>query len=363
MGDKKSKQRIYFVNVSKMTVTTKPIIKKKDQKVALLDDSENLQLPEVTVTQPKESIKVPAKKKVIRASQSSSGSGDNACSTIFTFLVVTGIIFGLSYFSLNVYRKKWLERRGRPWMETQMQRLDASEIKYEPTNIKWISVYMRFDGPSLIIGGFDDLSKIEKTPKEMNKQIVITDKIREVGSLVQNEGMIELKFEYSEEVDTLEMLQMPELSNGRYVHDFDMKKTLIVDSDNGRCFIADLDETEIQKPTNICQLLHGIETGGVYKMDLNEVRKETFAHEINSVNSTVFGCPIATISRNSCDKFYQLYDIHDEILDEILDQDYGLDEIRREKRSADDDVNNEYDFVEFAGKSLVKYNIVNVKDL
>ena len=73
-----------------MTVTTKPIIKKKDQKVALLDDSENLQLPEVTVTQPKESIKVPAKKKVIRASQSSSGSGDNACSTIFTFLVVTG---------------------------------------------------------------------------------------------------------------------------------------------------------------------------------------------------------------------------------------------------------------------------------
>ena len=137
----------------------------------------------------------------------------------------------------------------------------------------------------------------------------------------------------------------------------------VLKSDNGRCFIADLDETEIQKPTNICQLLHGIETGGVYKMDLNEVRKETFAHEINSVNSTVFGCPIATISRNSCDKFYQLYDIHDEILDEILDQDYGLDEIRREKRSADDDVNNEYDFVEFAGKSLVKYNIVNVKDL
>ena len=70
-----------------MTVITKPSIEKKDKK-ALLDESEKL--PEVTVTQPKESIKVPAKKKVIRASQSSSGSGDNACSTIFTFLVVTG---------------------------------------------------------------------------------------------------------------------------------------------------------------------------------------------------------------------------------------------------------------------------------
>ena len=72
------------------------------------------------------------------------------------------------------------------------------------------------------------------------------------------------------------------------------------------------------------------------------------------------------MSRNSCDKFYQLYDVHDKDLDEILEQDYGLDigleDIKLSKRSVDDN-NKEYAFVEFAGKSLVKTNIVNAKDL
>ena len=72
------------------------------------------------------------------------------------------------------------------------------------------------------------------------------------------------------------------------------------------------------------------------------------------------------MSRNSCDKFYQLYDVHDKVLDEILEQDYGLDigleDIKLSKRSVDD-TNKEYAFVEFAGKSLVKTNIVNAKDL
>ena len=81
---------------------------------------------------------------------------------------------------------------------------------------------------------------------------------------------------------------------------------------------------------------------------------------------TVYGCPITTMSRNSCDKFYHLYDVHDKDLDEILEQDYGLEieleDIKLSKRSVDD-TNKEYAFVEFAGKSLVKTNIVNAKDL
>ena len=115
-------------------------------------------------------------------------------------------------------------------------------------------------------------------------------------------------------------------------------------------------------------MIRGINEGGVYKMDLEEVRKETYAIEIekDNVTRTVYGCPITTMSRNNCDKFYQLVDIHDPILDEILEQDYGLDiELENSKLSkrSVDDTNKEYAFVEFAGKSLVKTNIVNAKDL
>merc|ERR1719213_1407441 len=117
-----------------------------------------------------------------------------------------------------------------------------------------------------------------------------------------------MTYEYDEEMKTLEMLQMPELSSGRYVHDFFKKKTLIVDSDNSRCFITALDEEQIREPTSMCQILK---------------------------------------------------DIHDEILDEILDND--SDEIRlvRKKRSIED-TSKEFNFVEFTGKSLLKYDIVNV---
>ena len=89
-------------------------------------------------------------------------SGDNACSTIFTFLIATGIVIGLSYFSLHVYKKKWLERRGsgRTWTESQMQQIDPLEFQSEPVSqkIAWINTYMLFDGKTLIIGGFDDLN-------------------------------------------------------------------------------------------------------------------------------------------------------------------------------------------------------------
>merc|ERR1719219_682348 len=157
------------------------------------------------------------------------------------------------------------------------------------------------------------------------------------------------------------MLQMPELSNGRYIHDFTMKKTLILDTDNNRCFVTELDENEIQKPRNICQMLNGVRNGGVYKLDLEEVRKETFAVEMENVNRTVYGCPIATISRYNCNKFYHLYDIEDEVFnDEKYIQDLNDPETRL-KRSADG-ANKEFDFVEFAGKSLITYSIVNVND-
>jgi len=339
-----------------MTVITKPS-EKKEQKAPLV---ENEKLPEVTVTQPKETITIVTKKRVVRQQR----SGDSACSTICTFLIVTGIVIGLSYFSLHIYKRKWLQQKQKPWMEQSLARKFEDPVdQSEPVNnqrIAAISVYILFNGPVLIFGGFDNLNRI-KTQTEMDKKTVIAHETHEVAQYFETPYMTAMTYEYDEEMKTLEMLQMPELSSGRYVHDFFKKKTLIVDSDNSRCFITSLDEEQIREPTSMCQMFKDIEKDGVYKMDLEEVSKKTYAIEIpaQNVTSTEYGCPIATMSRNECDKNYILKDIHDEILDEILDNDSEEIRLVRKKRSIED-TSKEFNFVEFTGKSLLKYDIVNV---
>merc|ERR1719219_2196362 len=91
---------------------------------------------------------------------------------------------------------------------------------------------------------------------------------------------------------------MPQLSRGRYIHDFAMEKTLIYDTDNNRCFIMELDTNEISPPENICDMIRGMQNDGVYQMNLEEVRKETYAHKLENVTREQFGCPIASICRD-----------------------------------------------------------------
>ena len=64
----------------------------------------------------------------------------------------------------------------------------------------------------------------------MDKKTVIAHETHEVAQYFETPYMTAMTYEYDEEMKTLEMLQMPELSSGRYVHDFFKKKTLIVDS-------------------------------------------------------------------------------------------------------------------------------------
>ena len=63
-----------------------------------------------------------------------------------------------------------------------------------------------------------------------------------------------------------------------------------------------------------------------------------------------FRCPIKTLCQGK--KSYRLDDIPENILEEMT----------REKRSTDS-IEKEPDFMEFGGKSLVKYSIVNINDL
>ena len=70
------------------------------------------------------------------------------------------------------------------------------------------------------------------------------------------------------------------------------EKTLIFDSVNDRCFVMDLDKNEIKPPKTICDMyrgMHEADGDGVYKMDLEEVRQETYATEIAEITSQEYG--------------------------------------------------------------------------
>ena len=64
----------------------------------------------------------------------------------------------------------------------------------------------------------------------MDRIVDIEHKTLEVDKYVQTPYMTGLTLEYEEELEAFEMLQMPELFSGRYIHDFSVKKTLIIDS-------------------------------------------------------------------------------------------------------------------------------------
>ena len=61
-----------------------------------------------------------------------------------------------------------------------------------------------------------------------------------------DDGTIEFDYELDLEFDEFEEFELPELSRGRYLHDFRVNKTAIVDADGGRCFVMDLDRAEVK---------------------------------------------------------------------------------------------------------------------
>ena len=69
-----------------------------------------------------------------------------------------------------------------------------------------------------------------------------------------------------------------------------MNKTLIIDTDNNRCFIMALNRNEIAPPRDFMEFINRL-NNGVYQLDLDEVRHETrvVTPPLDHVDSRVFG--------------------------------------------------------------------------
>jgi hypothetical protein len=245
----------------------------------------------------------------------------------------------MSIFTYKVYRQKWFQKRtsneyrvemhradpSATWMGREFRRIDkvpqnevsTEKVVHQITGedmaqtqslakdrdiaqipyIEWFRAYLIFNGQYIVIandleGGFKNINAINKTSQALDSKTYTEVETHEVEAVISTPYMTELIYEYTEDEQTLELFQMPQLSSGRYIHDFEKEKTLIFDSLNDRCFVMDLDKNEIKPPKTICDMyrgMHEADGDGVYKMDLEEVRQETYAHEISEITSQEYG--------------------------------------------------------------------------
>lgn len=208
-----------------------------------------------------------------------------------------------------------------------------------------------FDDTTLISGRFSDHGRIEVSRRRHNAALQPDSIVTEVKETINEEvesikdGGLILKWEVDEEVDTYELTELPQLSRGKYIHDFKMNKTLILDEENDRCFIMELNRNEIRPPRDFMEFISRLENG-IYQLNLNEVRHDTrvVLPALESVPWTKYGVPIA----NNCQRRTS----------------YILEEVDRilAKREAIQP-GKDHQFIEFGGESFVTYNIVNLKDL
>ena len=97
----------------------------------------------------------------------------------------------------------------------------------------------------------------------------VTDVDRIFGD---NMRSFEFDVELDLEDDMMETLELPEVFSGRYLHDFMVNLTVIVDTLGRRCFIMKLDRKNIPKPKNIFDYLNK-EREGVYEVDYEEIKQ------------------------------------------------------------------------------------------
>jgi len=187
------------------------------------------------------------------------------------------------------------------------------------------------DGPAAVKG----LAPEETMFALFNHDVTDVDRI-----FGDNMNSFEFDVELDLEDDMMETLELPEVFSGRYLHDFMVNLTVIVDTLGRRCFIMKLDRNTIPKPKNIFDYLNK-ERDGVYEVDYEEI-KQSFM--INGPQIDNFDLRHGRFIPDVC---------HDKTTYE-LDE---VDDLFLAKREIGSSRNM---FGEFVGTKLIRYNIVNL---
>jgi len=145
----------------------------------------------------------------------------------------------------------------------------------------------------------------------------------------------EFDFELDLETNQFESFELPEIFSGRYMHDFKVNYTAIIDGMSGVCFILPLDRTVIPPPTTIFDILEKMRRG-TFDIDYNEIRKtyRVMGPQLETLDAFGFFIPRACSDK----KTFRVEQMTTPIL----------------KRSVNEIKSK---FGEFIGRNIVTYNI------
>ena len=116
------------------------------------------------------------------------------------------------------------------------------------------------------------------------------------------------EFEFDVELDmednVMETLELPEIFLGRYMHDFKINQTVIVDTLAKRCFLMKLDRTLIPAPRSIYEILAKMRNGA-FDIDYEEIRKvlrhDKFERKVDDISFQSYrisGPPVLEFDRS-----------------------------------------------------------------
>jgi len=164
------------------------------------------------------------------------------------------------------------------------------------------------------------------------------DKLDEMIENQHEKETVEFDFDIDVEEENYEVLELPEIFLGRYMHDFSQNITVIIDSLRDNCYIMPLDRQLVPPPKSMFDMIEKMKQG-YYNLDFQEIRKNyrVMSDEIEHIED--YGM-LATRACSNKDT-YKL----EELVGEII--------VKRETSKLEK-------FGEFMGNTLVQYHIVNL---
>lgn len=200
----------------------------------------------------------------------------------------------------------------------------------------------------------------QNLPATENFKESIEDRKEKVES---QQEQLELDFDIDVEEDK-EELQMPELSKGKYIHDFKMNKTAIIDHEKKRCFVFNLNRNDVASPRSLHEILRGM-MKGMFDIDLHQIRKDMTITFPAVENFQEYGPAI----KNACNGLttYRLVSSTKPLtkvgeLDKNTENESRLTRTKRSTNTKATLAQSNDKYLEFAGK-YIEYNIENLQEI
>lgn len=127
------------------------------------------------------------------------------------------------------------------------------------------------EGASLVLGGIGDWRDSKEENPLVSSQVEIERSSQTETDTYGDNGTFEVTYTMDLEQETFELIQMPEISSGVYIHDFTVNRTAIIEEN--RCFVMVMDRNEIAPPRSFYDMIQNIKQDG-YELNLDEVQHD-----------------------------------------------------------------------------------------